>query len=61
MSKSLRKVLACKVDDDLDRAVRHAALRDGVSLSAFLRQLARQAVVGSGEPCRSMRSDGSGH
>ena len=38
MSKSLRKVLACKVDDDLDRAVRRAAQREGTSVSAFLRR-----------------------
>lgn len=45
MSKSLTKVLACKVDDDLLERVRRAAQRDGASTSAYLRRLARAAVV----------------
>lgn len=45
MSKSLRTVLACKVDEDLARAVRHAARHDGTSTSQFLRRLAAAAVV----------------
>lgn len=46
MSKRLAKVLACKVDEDLAYAVRHAAERDGTSTSAFVRRLLGAAVVG---------------
>lgn len=46
MSKSLTRVLACKVDEDLQRAVRRTAQRDGASTSAFLRRLLAAAVVG---------------
>jgi hypothetical protein len=45
MSKSLTKVLACKVDENLARAVRHAARHAGTSTSQFLRRLAAAAVV----------------
>ena len=45
-SKSLTKNLACKVDEDLQRAVRRCATRAGTSTSQFLRRLAAAAVVG---------------
>ena len=38
MSKSLTKVLACKVDADLDSAVRRVARRQAASVSAFVRR-----------------------
>lgn len=46
MSKSFTRVLACKVDEDLARAVRHAARHEGTSTSQFLRRLAAAAVAG---------------
>ena len=46
MSKSLTKVLACKVDEDLQRAVWRAARHAGTSTSEYLRRLAISAVLG---------------
>lgn len=46
MSKSLTRVLACKVDEDLARAVRRAAQPAGASTSEYLRRLATAGVLG---------------